>query len=291
MLVQEGGGDDLVSEVGNEIKVAIDRWSVGQVGVADLIAAVAILAVGALLAWIVSRTARRFARRTESHAGSAFAALGLLGATSVMLLAAALALEVLGFSLGPILVIVVMVIVALLLLRPLVTNMSSGVLLQARGALEVGDLVSTNDVFGTVAEINARSVVIDTADGRRAHIPNTDVLEATIENHTTLGRRRSSFDVTIDRDADIDRALSVMRDAVRSADAVLDDPPPEVQIAGVLGRFVVMRTYVWHGPATVFERTAVHAGVRSVLSACADAGIELDGPELVALRGLGDEAT
>lgn len=287
LAAQAGGGaagGDLISEVGNEIEVTLDRWSVGQLEVTDLIAAASVVAVGVVLAWVTRRISRRIARRTTGAARSAIAVAGLLIASSLVLLAFALALEMLGFSLGPILVIVLIAVVTLLLLRPLITNLSSGLLLQARGALEPGDLVQTNNALGVVNEINARSLVLDTADGRRVHVPNSDVLSDTIENYSSRGRRRSSLDIMVSCDADIDGVAATVVSALDPLDVVLDDPPPEVQVAALAGRLVVLRVYVWHDPPTAAARAAIDAAARAILAAVEAGTLNLDGPEWMALE-------
>jgi hypothetical protein len=65
------------------------------------------------------------------------------------------------------------------------TNLSSALLPRVRGALAAGDLILTNGVLGTVHEINARTVVLDTSDGWRLHVPDSHVLGGTIENYSS----------------------------------------------------------------------------------------------------------
>ncbi len=287
MLLAQSGGDsgngDLATLVGDEIQVALDRWSVGQLDVGDLAVAGSIVVVGAVLAWAARRISKRTAHRTSGAARTATETAGLLVASSLLLLAGALALEVLGFSLGPILILVLVAVVALLLLRPLITNLSTGLLLQVRGAIETGDLVRTNGMLGVVDEINARSVVLDTSDGRRVHVPNSNVLNDTIENYSTRGRRRSSFDVIVGCDADLDGVATIIVDALAPVEAVLADPEPEVAVVGIAGRLIVVRVFVWHEPATATQRAAIDGAVRATLHAVRAGGHELDGPEWMAL--------
>ena len=287
MLIRQSSDEnpngDLVSDVGNEIKVTLDQWTVGQLGVADLIAAAAVIAGGFVLAWLASRLVRRVGRHTDGAAGTAIATIGQLVGGSVMLLSMTLALEILGFSLGPVLMLILIAIVAMLLMRPLITNLSSGLLLQVRGALDVGDLVMTRGEFGVVKEITTRTVVIDTADGRRIHAPNSDVLDDTIVNYTSLGSRRSSFEVTVAFDEDVELVLTTIRSALSGVPELDPERPSEAQLARVSGRLVAVRVLVWHGPDMADERAAVDAALRVVLADLREAGVELDGPTVLEL--------
>lgn len=279
----DGSGGSLVSDVGDEIKVTLDRWSAGQLGVADILIAGAIVLVGALLAWSASRISKRIARRHDGPARAAIATAGLLVASLLVLFAVALALEVLGFGLGPILILFLLLVVAALLLRPLITNLSSGVLLQVRGAIEAGNLVEADGILGVVREINARSVVIDTSDGRRVHLPNTKVLADKIENYSTLGRRRSSFELMVSSSVDLNAVTATIMSALGAVESILDEPPPEVQVVRLAGKFVVLRVYVWHEPSTAAARSAVDDAARSALIELNASGIQLDGPQWIQL--------
>jgi small conductance mechanosensitive channel len=283
----DSSGGDLASDLGDEIRVTLDRWSVGQLGVDDLLIAAGIVAVGAFLAWLSSRIAKRLARRSDGPVRAAIATTGLLVASVLMLLAGSLALEVLGFSLGPILVLIIVLVVVVLLLRPILTNLSSGVLLQVRGALEAGDLVRTNGLLGVVHEINARTVVLDTSDGRRVHIPSTEVLGDTIENYTTLGRRRSSIDFMVSATDDLDLVMATVSAALMEIEEFLGDPPPEVQRVRLVSEFVVLRAYAWHEPSTAAQRSAVDAMATATVSSLAAIGVQLGGPQLMQFDALG----
>ncbi len=278
----EGDGP-LVSDVGNEIKVTLDQWSTGQLGFGDLLIALAIVAAGALLAWLVSRIAKRMARKHDGAARAAIATGGILLASFVVLFAVALALEVLGFGLGPILILFLLLVVAVLLVRPLITNLSSGVLLQVRGAIEAGNLVEANGVLGVVREINARSVVVESSDGRRIHLPNTQVIAGKIENYSTLGRLRSSFELMVNSTADLDAVTATLRSTFDDLESVLDEPRPEVQVVRLAGKLVVLRAYVWHEPTTAAARATVDEAARSAIAALEAAGHQLDGPQWMQL--------
>jgi small-conductance mechanosensitive channel len=164
-----------------------------------------------------------------------------------------------------------------------VTNLGSGVLLQIRGALEAGDLIKIRETLGTVHEINARSVVLDTRDGRRVHIPNREVLEHSIENYTTRGRRRSSFHLLIDPSDGLATVLHEATAAVDSCPGVAPEPAPTVEIAEFVGRYAQLRVRIWHDWPLATGDAAVHRAATRVVDALSNAGVALAGPEVIGL--------
>lgn len=281
-----GGADgDLVSDIGGEIKVTLDRWSIGQLGVGDLIAAAAVLLVGFAVAWLVHRLVRRSSGQLAGAAKTGAETIGKLLSASVCLVALAFSLEILGFSLGPILMLLLVIIVAVLLLRPLITNLSDGLLLQLRGALETGDLVETSGgALGIVREITTRTTVIATDDGRLVYVPNSDVLNDAIVNYTATGRLRATFEVMVGCDEDLELVVPTMRLALAQVDVIRSEPPPDVRVVRVVGRLVVLRALVWHAPSFESRREALDEGIRAVLADLAEAGVSLDGPTLAELQ-------
>ena len=138
-------------------------------------------------------------------------------------------------------------------------------------------------MVGVVQEITTRTTVIDTSNGRRVHVPNSQLLNDVIVNYTSLGRRRSSFEVMVRYDEDLQLTLSTMRLALTQVDAIHTDPRPEVQVVRMLGQLVVIRALVWHLPSLAAERAALDAGIRRVIADLRTAGIALDGPTAVDL--------
>ena len=56
---------------------------------------------------------------------------------------------------------------------------------------------------GTVRDVNARAVLVETTDGELVHLPNRLVLESVITNFTAVESRRSILDVGLDYDTDL----------------------------------------------------------------------------------------
>ena len=87
----------------------------------------------------------------------------------------------------------------------------------------------------------------------------------------------------MDCDEDLAVVLSTMRLALARAADILRDPEPEVQVAHVVGRFVVVRALVWHAPTLAAGRAAIDSSIRAVLDDLRAAGVTLDGPTLAAV--------
>ena len=125
---QSEGSDvegEVTSELDSGIKVALDKWSGGQIGWPDVWLSLAILAIAVCLAYLVRRLILRSTRTLDGSAAAAVAFIGQIVSAGIYLFAAAIVLEVLGFTLGPVLILGLLVVVLLIVLRPIVQNLSS----------------------------------------------------------------------------------------------------------------------------------------------------------------------
>lgn len=247
--------DDLLGGIGDEVRVGVDRWSAGQIGLLDLGVAAGVVALAILASWLVRRVARRYGRQRGGVGRSAVEAIGQCVSIAILLFASALVLEILGFGLGPVVVLVLIVVFTALFLRPIITNLSGGLLLQVRGAFNLGDEIETHGIVGVVEEITSRSVIIHTPDGRRVHIENTEVLSNVLTNLTTLGQRRSSHRFNLRAAPGIDIAAVVQTAAavVGTVDGVIDGLVPDAVLVGFDGSAIEIEVRFWHGPRLADE--------------------------------------
>ncbi|MGI9614235.1 MAG: mechanosensitive ion channel family protein [Acidimicrobiales bacterium] len=255
-LSRSQSNEDLVSGVGTELEVGVDRWSTGQIGLADVVVAGAVLAVAVVGAWIVRRIFDRMASRLDGPAATASLIGGQVVSVAIYLFAAAIVLEIMGFSLGPVVVLVTVVVVGLLLLQPVIWNLSAGLLLQLRSPFRPGDVVETNEVLGTVEEVNTRTVVLATSDGRTVHLPNRKVLDEMVVNYSDLGRRRSELTLRLAAGVDVDDVTDRLQEALVDVGYVLQNPPPTIVVTGFDGCQLCLQMLFWHRPELSAERVA-----------------------------------
>lgn len=273
--------EDLVGELGSDLQVVIDRWATGQIGVYELLICVAIVAVAALGSWIVRRQARRLTASLEAPAATAGLVIGRLVSLAIYLIAVGLILEVLGFSLGPVLILVLVVWAAVIIARPLMLDLNSGLILQLRGSLVAGNVIETNGLVGTIQGVNNRSVVLVTGDGKTVEVPSREVLDKPLVNFSTLGRRRSELSLLLAENADVDQVADRLLERVSEIGHVLDEPPPEVVVSGFEGARTSLTLLFWHRPELWAERMACDRVGREVLNLLREGDFALADPALV----------
>ena len=253
-----GGGDegDIASEFDSEIKVALDNWSIGQIDWPDVWLSVAIFGAAVALAYLVRRLIRRSTSALEGPTAATLAVVGQIVSIGIYLFALAVVLEVLGFTLGPVLIVGLLVIVLLVVLRPIVQNFSAGLLLQLRGLCRPGDVVAIDGEVGTVQEVTTRSVVLQTADGRTALLPNERVIADKLINFSVMGHRRSHITVMLPGDIDLDLVTERVIGAVAALPGVLGDPYPAVMVTGFGGTQIWAEVQFWYSPEIEAEIAA-----------------------------------
>jgi small conductance mechanosensitive channel len=252
-----------------------------QISIGEWIAAGVILAAGIIIGRAVQALLVRVVRRGDADKSAAVA----LGRFVGFVFAAAglvYGLSVLGVRLGPLVgALGIGGLAIAFAAQAILTNFLGSIILQLRRPFHRGDQIATNDCEGTVEDVNFRTVVLRSFDGQRILVPCADVLANPIINYTVLGRRRTTLSVSVGYDADLQQTRSVLLEATRAAEGVLDRPPPEawVEEFGESGIDVAIR--FWHAPdiATMWRvRSEVAVAAKQALDR---AGIEMPFPQRV----------
>lgn len=214
----------------------------------------AFAAISLLAAWIASIFARRgiiaLGRRVDGI-GDGFAILiARLVRYAILLTGVGVALTFLGASIQPLIAVgLIIAVVVFLALRGVSANFAAGVILQTRHPVNVGDDIQFDQFHGIVQELNGRSVVILTRDGRTVHVPNSSMLENPIVNFTSSGRHRSEVQVRIETTAD---AAEIARQTILKAAAdheeVQAEPAPRLITTSIEPARIGVTLQFWHAP-------------------------------------------
>lgn len=220
----------------------------------DVILALLVVVAG----WILSRFARKGVTVLMARAKGLSATITTLVARfvsyGILLLAIGIALALLGANVQPLLAIVIIVaVVVVLVLRGVADNFASGVLIQSRRTVDIGDELQIDGpdglVTGRVIELNARAVVVLALDGRTIHVPNSKLLSDSLINDSRHGARRSEVQVRIARaGAAVDDLAQHVADAAASVDGVHSREPVRALVTAVSPERVTLRVQFWHHP-------------------------------------------
>lgn len=249
-------------------------------------------------AFIVSRVAKVAVRKAiERGGGDAFIGqlLGRLVGYLVVAIGLVYALDTLGIAAGPAIGALGIVGIALAFaLQDLLENFVAGVLIQLRRPFTTGQEVVLADTEGTVAEIDARVVVLDTPDGEQVRIPSLQVVKNPIVNHTARGLRRSEIVVGVAYESDLRRCQQVLLDTVAGADGVDNSRDVEALVSEFGDSSINFTVRFWHEPSirsAWHTRSAVGLAIHRAFER---EGIEIPFPQRVVTMqadGAGDEAT
>ena len=196
----------------------------------NLLAAVLVIVVTWLVARVVRNLVTRLFRRVSQSeqvtwllaqmvyvgvfAAGLFIALGILGlqkTVASLMAGAGIITLALGFA-----------------FQDIGANLMAGIYLSVRRPFRRGQLIKTQDFFGTVHEVNLRWTEVYTPQGQLVLIPNKQVFENPIMNYSSLGRRRIDLAVGVSFGDDLTRARDVSIRAIEGLPQRLPDRPIEL---------------------------------------------------------------
>jgi small-conductance mechanosensitive channel len=242
----------------------------------DVVAAAALLAVGFAISYVIGVWRRRLLGRPGSQSAQLISLLARVGQVLVIAVFAGWALTRLGSDIGFLTVVVLVALfIGVLALRPILEGIGASAALTTRPAFGIGDEISVGDIAGEVIEITNRSTVIRLRDARLVHIPNVEMINKTVTVITIDGERRSSVDVTLGFDTDIDHAETVLRDALGGLDEV--SRVGSIRARG-LRTGVEISIRFWHPSSIQAGNDAIDAAVRAIKRTLQREGITLAPP-------------
>ena len=120
-------------------------------------------------------------------------------------------------------------------LQKIASNFISGVILLLEGQATVGDYVELDGgEAGAIVKTTARSMILETYDGRWIVVPNEDFIVTRVTNYSDSGSaNRYEADFSVSYDTDINLIPDIVEKAVATHKDVLDDPfPPDCELRG-----------------------------------------------------------
>ncbi len=162
--------------------------------------------------------------------------------------------------------------------RDIFQNFLAGILLLLTEPFGIGDQIVVHDFEGTVEDIQTRATLIKTYDGRRVVIPNADLFTESVIVNTAFAIRRSEYDVRIGYGDDIAQAKQLIVEAIKRADGVLQEPPPETLVLDLAPSSVQIRARWWTRSRRVEVLTGQDQVITAIKNTLVEHGIDLPFP-------------
>jgi potassium efflux system protein len=118
-------------------------------------------------------------------------------------------------------------------LQEIFANLVSGIILLFERPIRVGDTVTIGNVSGKVSRIQMRATTLIDPDAKELIVPNKTFITSQLVNWTLSDTiTRVVIPIGIAYGSNVDLALKVMIDAVRSSPLILAEPAPSVLLDG-----------------------------------------------------------
>ena len=176
------------------------------------------------------RYVRRLVLWTIQLIGVMFAlgVMGFKGVATSMLATGGVVAIVLGFA-----------------FREIGENLLAGIFLNFSRPFEVGDLIKSGELTGTVRAIDVRSVHIRTADACDVFVPSAKIFKEELYNYTRDGLRRPSFCIGVAYHDEPEAVVSLLQNTIRQVEDVLPEPRAYVSIKEFADNWIVYESFFW----------------------------------------------
>lgn len=132
--------------------------------------------------------------------------------------------------------------------QDLTSNFISGIYITFRKPFDTGHVIETNGFIGTVEDIQFRSTTMRTSDGQHLIIPNKDIFQKPIINHSLTTERKIELHLLIPFNKE---PAPVLDDIVKTALGVVNQlkgsvrKAPEVWFENIEGANIKLMVALW----------------------------------------------
>jgi small conductance mechanosensitive channel len=192
------------------------------------------------------------------------------------------ALGEVGVSIGPLFGLLGLLGLALALaFQDVLSNLIAGVMLSIQRPFRVGDEIKTGGYNGTVVDVNLRTMTMRTFDGVRVFIPNATVWADPIENFTSGGSRRTTLEIGVGYDSDLDAVKKILLDTMGLVEGINSDPVPRALVHEFGDNSINFAVRFWHAPGIADEWEVRDVLARRIKDELDRAGVDIPFPQVV----------
>jgi small conductance mechanosensitive channel len=158
------------------------------------------------------------------------------------------------------------------------TNLFAGVWLAALRPIDKDEVITTNGMTGKVSAIGMMSTELLAYDNKFITLPNKLVWGSPIVNFTRLPTRRADVTVGVSYGTDLDKAIPVALNLMKSHALVLDDPAPAVVVTELADSSVNLQLRMWTKTADYW--TVNFEVIKGIFEAFKREGVEIPFPQM-----------
>lgn len=241
----------------------------------EAVGAIAILAAGWIAARIVGSVVRR-ALECYHLDVTILKFLVQMVKLCIYAIAFIMALSKFGFNIAPIVagLSVVGFGTSFALQGPL-SNYAAGASLIFTKPFKVGDIIEVVNVTGEVEDMALARTIIRTVDGVVVMVPNKHIIGEVIQNYSRW--KRVDLAVGISYEADVERAIQIVREVLQADARVRRDPAPKVGIAAFGDSSINLEARAWCGQAEYWD--VLYTLNQRVFEQLQSAGISIPYPQ------------
>lgn len=129
--------------------------------------------------------------------------------------------------------------------RDVLGNLVSGVFIVVDPEFEIGDWIAWNDKEGIIEDISFRVTRVHTFDNELISVPNAELTKNAVVNPVAKDTLRVRNTFCVGYDADLDRAKTIVVEAARERDSILDRPAPSVRLMELADSCIELEARFW----------------------------------------------
>ena len=161
-------------------------------------------------------------------------------------------------------------------LQKIASNYVSGFIILLDRSVNLGDMVQVGSFTGVIREINTRYSVIRNTAGEELVVPNETFVTMSVKNFTGSDPDAANYlTVSVSYEGDVDRALAIFLDVIKSQARVLKNPAPWVVIQEFADSGIDLKGCFWVNDPQLGVAGLKSAIFREVLKRYDEANIEI----------------
>ncbi|MCF8235091.1 MAG: mechanosensitive ion channel [Bacteroidales bacterium] len=248
----------------------------------NFVLAIIVLLVFVLLARLAKKGVKRVAGRKKRNSALTSLMTGI-AYIAVLIIGIIIALDILALDKTVTSILAGIGILGIALgfaFQDIGANFISGIIIASRKPYQVGDVIKSNDVFGSVKEINLNMTVVETFQGQDVLIPNKEILSNVITNYSVTGARRIDLQAGVSYGDDLDKVAEVSKEAIEKLSFILKDKGVAVQYQEFGGSSInlVIKYWIKYPGGEIIYPDALSEGIVALKKAYDENGITIPFP-------------